>query len=186
MLDRLSNVIGSSDNRVNINKMIDGIFDPLPIPLSTQLLAWLPKAPALPENTAEAPDLEAAMIAQVASISDQPPVPRNPTPTPATERPRDVYEDIPEPVTTEVTLADGTVQRTVIHKTRVYSDCALEHELSLCIRLESLWPWALQSFLAPIQSWAPAMQHSINNLLMNLPLRIVRIIIISERWVRLV
>lgn len=146
MLDRLSNVISSSDNPVNINKMIDGIFDPLPIPLSTQLLAWLPKAPALPENTAEAPDLEAAMIAQVASISDQPPVPRNPTPTPATERPRDVYEDIPEPVTTEVTLADGTVQRTVIHKTRVYSDCALEHELSLCIRLESLWPWALQSF----------------------------------------
>ncbi len=72
---------------------------------------------------------------------------KNPTPTVPTNRPRDVYEDIPEPVDTTVTLADGSVQRTVIHKTRVYSDCALQHELSLCIRLESLWPWAVQSFI---------------------------------------
>ena len=147
MLDRISNAISSSDNPININKMIDDVLDPLPLPQASQLLAWLPKAPALPENSEAAPDLEAAIIAQVASIGDQPPVPKNPTPTAVVaDRPRDVYEDIPEPVDTYETLADGTIQRVVIHKTRVYSDCALKHELSLCIRLESLWPWALQSF----------------------------------------
>lgn len=146
MLDRISNAISSSDQPININQMIDNLLDPLPLPQANQLLAWLPKAPAIPDNAQAAPDLEAAIIAQVASISDQPPVPQNPNPTAATNRPRDVYEDIPEPVDTYETLADGTVQRVVIHKTRIYSDCALKHELSLCIRLESLWPWALQSF----------------------------------------
>ncbi len=146
MLDRISNAISSSDQPININQMIDNLLDPLPLPQANQLLAWLPKAPAIPDNAQAAPDLEAAIIAQVASISDQPPVPQNPSPTVATNRPRDVYEDIPEPVDTYETLADGTVQRVVIHKTRIYSDCALKHELSLCIRLESLWPWALQSF----------------------------------------
>lgn len=146
MLDRISNAISSSDQPVNINQMIDSLLDPLPLPQAHQLLAWLPKAPAIPDNAQAAPDLEAAIVAQVVSISDQPPIPQNPSPTITTDRPRDVYEDIPEPVDTYETLADGTVQRVVIHKTRVYSDCALKHELSLCIRLESLWPWALQSF----------------------------------------
>lgn len=146
MLDRIGNAISTADNPININKLIDDALDPLPIPQSTQLLAWLPKSAALPDNSQPAPDQEEALIAQVVSMGDLPPVPKNPTPTPATDRPRDVYQDIPEPVETTEVLADGTVQRTVIHKTRVYSDCALEHELSLCIRLESLWPWALQSF----------------------------------------
>jgi len=148
MLDRISNAISTADNPIDINKMIDSVLDPLPIPQSSQLLAWLPKLPAIPENSEPAPDLEAAIIAQVATIGDQPPVPRQqPTAVVAPDRPRDVYEDIPEPIETTETLADGTVERKVIHKTRVYSDCALQHELSLCIRLESLWPWAIQSFL---------------------------------------
>jgi len=145
MLDRLSTVVSNADNPISLTAEFDKIIDPLPIPNSQQLIAWLPKAPALPESAEPAPDMEAALIAQIVSISDQPPVPAQ-SPTVAPAIPRDVYEVIPEPVTQTVVNEDGSTTMTVIHKTRVYSDCALKHELSLCIRLESLWPWAWQSF----------------------------------------
>ena len=145
MLDRLSTAVSSADNPINLTAEFDKLIDPLPIPNSRQLVAWLPKAPALPESAEPAPDIEAALVAQIVSISDQPPVPAQP-PTVAPTIPRDVYEVIPEPVTTAVVNEDGSTSMTVIHKARVYSDCALKHELSLCIRLESLWPWAWQNF----------------------------------------
>lgn len=145
MLDRLSTVVSNADNPISLTVEFDKLIDPLPIPNSQQLIAWLPKAPALPEAAEPAPDMEAALVAQIVSISDQPPVPVQP-PTVAPAIPRDVYEVIPEPVTETVINEDGSTSMTVIHKTRVYSDCALKHELSLCIRLESLWPWAWQSF----------------------------------------
>lgn len=145
MLDRLSTVVSNADNPISLTAEFDKLIDPLPFPNSHQLISWLPKAPALPESAEPAPDMEAAIIAQIVSISDQPPVLAQPT-TVAPVRPRDVYDDIPEPVTQTVINEDGTTSMRVIHKTRVYSDCALKHELSLCIRLESLWPWAWQSF----------------------------------------
>lgn len=144
LLNRLSNLISKADEPILLSQVIDDFLAPLPLPNSTQLLTWLPKSARRPDQSAPAPDLEEAMVAQVATINDQMPVPKQPTPP--NERPRDVYLDIPDQIVTETTTPDGQTQLTIIHKPRVYSECAMSRELSLCIRLDSLWPWALQSF----------------------------------------
>lgn len=66
------------------------------------------------------------------------------TPTPV--RPADVYVDVP--VTEEVSTvsADGTVTTEVITKDREFSANAFAHGLSMAIRLDTLWPRALQGF----------------------------------------
>lgn len=70
---------------------------------------------------------------------------------PTTERPQDVYADVPEKEfeldDPAATLAGDLIQKgDKLVKERVYSDCSLERSLSLCIRLETLWPRALQGF----------------------------------------
>ncbi len=148
MLDRLSNVLSTSDQPVNLSEILDKTLDDLPIPTSDELYAWLPKQAGVPTSSQPAPTENDNLLAQVSAPSDQPPT----TVKPGSEaninpeRPRDVYEDIPEPVLTEVTLPDGTKKSVVLHQPRTFSECALKYELSLCIRLESLWPWAIQSF----------------------------------------
>jgi hypothetical protein len=49
----------------------------------------------------------------------------------------------------EVNSVSDTGQTIVTYevKTRTLSDCAQKHELSLCIRLDSLWPQAIEGFL---------------------------------------
>lgn len=146
MLNRMSNLISTGDNPIVISDVIDDFLAPLPIPQSDQLIAWLPKSAKPPVAAEPAPDLEEAIAAQVATINDQMPVPKPTGIVVQPAKPRDVFVDIPEPIVQETVQEDGSTKLTVINRPRVYSDCALKHELSLCIRLESLWPWALQSF----------------------------------------
>ena len=67
------------------------------------------------------------------------------TPTdeqPTTQKPVDVYVDVPDKV--EVTDSEGNV--TVVEKERTWSENALKYGLSLAIRLDELWPNAINGF----------------------------------------
>ncbi|MBU0979055.1 O-antigen ligase family protein [Patescibacteria group bacterium] len=148
LLDRLSFAISNEKTglSIDIKKEVDHWATLARLPNSDQLYQLLPKAISPASDSLPAPidtDL-------VASISDQPPVTTKPqTGAVINPQPKDVYVNVPEIVSEEdITLADGTIQRRTIHKQRTYSNCALERELSLCIRLESLWPWALDGFHA--------------------------------------
>jgi hypothetical protein len=115
---------------------------------------------------------EVAATADVASAADQPPTPAkpqdtqpSPTPSPKPQLPAGVYEDIPDVVTVATVSATGEVTYTTIQKPRVYSKCALEQELSLCIRQETLWPRAIEGFLTnPLtgSGYATLTKESIN------------------------
>lgn len=72
---------------------------------------------------------------------------------PTTQRPQDVYVDVPEKEyeldDPAATLAGELVEKDgKLVKERVFSDCSLNRSLSLCIRLETLWPQALDGFYA--------------------------------------
>lgn len=96
-----------------------------------------------PEGGMSTDDLEAELNKQGLTASDT---------RPSTERPSDVYTDVPEK---EFDLDDpdatgeaGLIQEgDKLVKKRVYSDCSLEHSLSVCIRIETLWPRAIDGFL---------------------------------------
>lgn len=79
-------------------------------------------------------------------ISDQVLVDQYASPRPREEVPPDVYLDQPEEY--EKTVLDENGQPRVVLETRAreYSQCARERGLSLCIRLEALWPQALAGF----------------------------------------
>ncbi|MBT3250152.1 MAG: hypothetical protein HN846_00535 [Candidatus Pacebacteria bacterium] len=66
---------------------------------------------------------------------------------PSPERPRDVYQDIPDQIVVATTSAEGVTGTTIIEKPRVWSDNALKYGLSMAIRLDTLWPRAIQGFL---------------------------------------
>lgn len=100
-----------------------------------QVSDWLnfePERGQPPENSISTEE------AEVIVASDQRPV---------TERPVDVYVDIPDKVWVSTASADGTVTTTVVEKPRVWSENALEYGLSVAIRLDSLWPRAINGFL---------------------------------------
>lgn len=70
---------------------------------------------------------------------------------PTSDRPSDVQVDVPERVydlnDPEATLAGRLVQQgDKLIEQRTFSECALNRSLSLCIRLEVLWPQAIQGF----------------------------------------
>ncbi len=125
-----------------------------------QLNAMLPKSKP-PGNAVSTDQVAAAILAQqVASKSDQPPTPvetTKPTPKPTPKPtivpgsggnvPADVFVDVPDTVQVATTSANGTVTYKTVQRPRVYSDCALKKELSLCIREEVLWPRAIEGFL---------------------------------------
>jgi len=66
---------------------------------------------------------------------------------PSSERPRDVYQDIPDQIAVSTTSAQGVTETIIIEKPRVWSDNALKYGLSMGIRLDTLWPRAIQGFL---------------------------------------
>jgi hypothetical protein len=66
---------------------------------------------------------------------------------PTAQRPRDVYSDIPDQVKVSTTSAEGVVETIVVEKPRVWSDNALKYGLSMAIRLDTLWPRAIQGFV---------------------------------------
>ncbi|PIR59090.1 MAG: hypothetical protein COU69_01725 [Candidatus Pacebacteria bacterium CG10_big_fil_rev_8_21_14_0_10_56_10] len=63
-------------------------------------------------------------------------------------RPRDVYVDVPDVVEVASKSASGGATTVLVERDRVWSRCATERSLSLCIRLETLWPKAVNGFLA--------------------------------------
>lgn len=66
---------------------------------------------------------------------------------PVAERPLDVYADIPVPVQVATVSATGETTVITVEASRTWSECALTHSLSLCIRLDELWPNAINGFL---------------------------------------
>ena len=123
-------------------------------PLSQKkVLAMLPKGlPPVPQSTVDEIDKVAENIPPIASSVDQPPTPIVlPTPSPSpvpTALPAGVYQDIPDEVVVATVSDTGEVVYRTEKRARIYSKCALERELSLCIRLETLWPRAIEGFLS--------------------------------------
>ncbi|MBU1966858.1 O-antigen ligase family protein [Patescibacteria group bacterium] len=76
--------------------------------------------------------------AEVLVASDQRPI---------TQRPVDVYADIPDQIVVATTSADGSFVTAIVEKPRVWSDNALQYGLSMAIRLDTLWPRAVQGFV---------------------------------------
>lgn len=67
---------------------------------------------------------------------------------PTTQRPTDVYVDVPDIVEVATLSASGAATTILVDKgPRVWSECALQNSLSLCIRLETLWPRAIAGFM---------------------------------------
>lgn len=71
--------------------------------------------------------------------------PTDTRPTPVT--PVDVYVQVPEPIQVATISASGEATVITVDRDRVYSDCSKRYGLSLCIRLETLWPKAIAGFL---------------------------------------
>lgn len=170
MIERMSHLVDSipqvsqtlnqaNDQRKKI--LSDGLVAKI-FPAPEVLLASLPKGTP-PENSISTDDIAAAAAAtqDVASLSDLPPIPFNPQPSPSPspkvqtviipgsdEVPSDVYVNVPAEVEEYSTVsAEGETIIVRRETQRVYSECALEKELSLCIRQEVLWPRAIEGFL---------------------------------------
>lgn len=65
---------------------------------------------------------------------------------PTPNKPSDVYVDVPEYIEVATVSATGEKTTVTIERERVFSDCANQRGLSLCIRLETLWPKAVAGF----------------------------------------
>ncbi|MCC6711641.1 MAG: O-antigen ligase family protein [Candidatus Pacebacteria bacterium] len=66
---------------------------------------------------------------------------------PTTNKPSDVYVDVPDIVEISTLNDDGTTTITKIEKERTWSDNALKYGLSMGIRLDTLWPNAIKGFM---------------------------------------
>ena len=65
---------------------------------------------------------------------------------PSSDKPSDVYTDVPDQVQVATMSADGTMGFVTVERDRTYSDNALKYGLSLAIRLDTLWPRAIAGF----------------------------------------
>jgi hypothetical protein len=128
------------------------------IPTPERVYNSLPQSAPPSNGVATDNDIDTA-TKTVASKSDQPPTPLKPSPSPSptpatsggtpkpTVLPSGVYEDIPDIVYVATKSASGEIIMEKKQRPRIYSKCALEKELSLCIRQETLWPRAMEGFL---------------------------------------
>jgi hypothetical protein len=67
---------------------------------------------------------------------------------PSPIRPSDVYVDVPNKIQVATISAKGEKTFITIEVPRTYSENALKHGLSMAIRLDTLWPQALNGFYA--------------------------------------
>ena len=65
---------------------------------------------------------------------------------PSTEKPKDVYVDVPDRVRVATKSADGSTDYVIQEKPRTWSENAMKYGLSTAIRLDTLWPNAIQGF----------------------------------------
>jgi hypothetical protein len=104
-----------------------------------------------PANGIAVGDVENSLNQQGMTVSDTQPTAEKPTSATVSARPSDVQIDVPEntfavgdpnaTLAANLHLVDGRLVQE-----RVFSACALQRSLSLCIRLETLWPRAFQGF----------------------------------------
>lgn len=66
---------------------------------------------------------------------------------PSSQKPLDVYVDVPDLIPVATISASGSANTILVETERTWSDNALKHGLSLAIRLDELWPRAIQGFL---------------------------------------
>ena len=90
-----------------------------------------------PENGIATDDATTQKIDAVLIPTDQQPV---------TQRPNDVYIDVPNIVEVATISATGQTEITLVEQPRTYSDNALRYGLSMAIRLDTLWPQAWRGF----------------------------------------
>ncbi len=102
---------------------------------------FLPE-PEKPQNAMSTDELAQQLSdGNVLVSSDEQPT----TGMPNEQRPSDVYEDIPD-IIWEATVEGGVATVTARQVPRTFSTTAQTHGLSLAIRLDTLWPRALQGF----------------------------------------
>lgn len=125
---------GLNDKRKNIyGKVIE------PVAQKIDVFNLLPE-PQKPENAMSTDELLAQLNnSNVLVPSDQQPS------TMSGQLPADVYDDIPD-IIWVATEEGGVATVTAVEVPRTYSDTAQTHGLSLAIRLDTLWPRALQGF----------------------------------------
>ena len=115
----------------NLNKTRKDLFDQyFLIPLHLKKIS-------LPVAKPPANGLSTQQAAQIILESDTRPVP---------SQPADVYENIPDRVVIATRSAEGIITNIIVDQPRVFSDNAEKWGLSLAIRLDSLWPQAIQAF----------------------------------------
>ncbi|OGD94927.1 hypothetical protein A3A48_03345 [Candidatus Curtissbacteria bacterium RIFCSPLOWO2_01_FULL_37_9] len=85
---------------------------------------------------------QVAYLEFVSPKSDIPPTIMKPTSGDQNTKPADVYEDIPD-----YDSASGELPATLAAKPRVYSQTAVQYDLSTGIRLDYTWPQAIKGFL---------------------------------------
>lgn len=126
------------DQYVMLDKQREKFFeDTLPSALGLKHLALQLPTAKVPDNAISTQEAEAMEQDNTLVPSDQRPV---------TERPTDVYVDVPEYVEVATISASGTATTVIEERERVFSECALQKSLSLCIRTETLWPRAVAGF----------------------------------------
>ena len=106
----------------------------------TQLANVFPKA-QVPKNGISTEDASALVA------SDQRPSTDKPGVIDPTNKPRDVYVDVPDKQTIATRSATGEIEYIEIEKPRTYSANAQNRGLSEAIRLDALWPQAIRGFL---------------------------------------
>lgn len=67
---------------------------------------------------------------------------------PSPIKPSDVYVDVPDQIKVATISAQGDRSFIIIEVPRTYSENALKHGLSMAIRLDTLWPQAINGFYA--------------------------------------
>lgn len=115
------------------------INDTLPLALGLKKIDISLPVAQKPENaisTAEAIAIEASKSNVMVSSDTRP----------TTQRPTDVYVNVPDVVSVSTISATGEVTTILVNQERTYSDCALTKSLSICIRTETLWPRAIAGF----------------------------------------
>lgn len=93
--------------------------------------------PAPPSNGVGVTLEDQKPVTPVIAASDQRPV---------TEKPSDVYVNVPITVEVATTSATGVTTTTTVEVPRTYSANALKYGLSTAIRLDTLWPRAIAGF----------------------------------------
>ncbi len=155
--DRLSQVLDSNqqlhDTFHNLNKERKDLWQNI-FGQRSGLIAQL-STPATPPPGAITTD-QAIQMGVLNPTDEEPATPPSPIPTPiattvasSAAHPADVYVNVPDIQKVATVSASGAAEIIEVNKgPRVYSENAFKYGLSMAIRLDTLWPRAIQGFLS--------------------------------------